>query len=292
MGRISFFLSEAFRSLWRNYFMTIAAVVTVFLSMFLLGVVMVFVYNINAVLKDVEEKVEITIYLKDTATTDEIEAMRVEIVALPEVKEVQFIDKDEALKRLKEDLKDHEELLKDLPANPLPASFEVSLKDPELAGGVAAKFEGRPIVDEVRYGKEIAERIFKVTSVIRNISAVFVVLLGVVSVLLISNTIRLSIYARRREVEIMKLVGATNWFIRWPFIIEGLTVGLVGAVAALVLVVVGTGFVMDRIRENLVFLTVPFDAVSTVQVTVVILAVGAVIGALGSGLGLRRFLNV
>ena len=292
MGKISFFLTEAFRSLWRNYFMTIAAVVTVFLSMFLLGVVMVFVYNINAVLEDVEQKVEITIYLKDAATAEEIEALRQEIVELPEVKEVQFIDKDEALKRLKEDLKEHEELLKDLPANPLPASFEVSLKDPELAGGVAAKFEGRTIVDEVRYGKEIAERIFKVTSVIRNISAVFVVLLGGVSILLISNTIRLSIYARRREVEIMKLVGATNWFIRWPFIIEGLTVGLVGAVGALGLVVLGTGFVMDRIRENLVFLTVPFDAVSTVQITIVILGVGAIIGAVGSGLGLRRFLNV
>jgi len=292
MGKIKFFLSEAFRSLWRNYFMTIAAVVTVFLSMFLLGVVMVFVYNINAVLKDVEQKVEITIYLKDSATGDEIEAMRQEIVDLPEVKEVQFIDKDEALKRLKEDLKDHEELLKDLPSNPLPASFEVALKDPKLAGTVAVKFDGRPIVEEVRYGKEIAERIFKVTSVVRNISGVFVLLLGAVSILLISNTIRLSIYARRREVEIMKLVGATNWFIRWPFIIEGLTVGLLGAASALALVILGTGFVMDRIRENLVFLTVPFDAVSTVQITLVILGVGAVIGAVGSGLGLRRFLNV
>ncbi len=292
MGRIRFFLAEAFRSLWRNYFMTVAAVVTVFLSMFLLGVVMVFVFNINAVLKDVEQKVEITIYLKDSATTDEIEAMRQEIVDQPEVKEVQFIDKDEALKRLKEDLKEHEELLQDLPSNPLPASFEVALKDPELAGTVAAKFEGRPIVEEVRYGKELAERIFKVTSVIRNISAVFVFLLGGVSILLISNTIRLSIYARRREVEIMKLVGATNWFIRWPFIIEGLAVGLAGALAALALVTVGTDFVMDRIRENLVFLTVPFNAVSTVQITLVILGVGAIIGAVGSGLGLRRFLNV
>ncbi|MHB9149394.1 MAG: permease-like cell division protein FtsX [Thermoleophilia bacterium] len=292
MGRIKFFLSEAFRSLWRNYFMTIAAVVTVFLSMFLLGVVMVFVYNINAVLKDVEQKVEITIYLKDSASGDEIEALRQEIVDLPEVKEVQFIDKDEALKRLKEDLKEHEELLQDLPSNPLPASFEVALKDPELAGTVAVKFEGRPIVEEVRYGKELAERIFKVTSVIRNISAVFVLLLGGVSILLISNTIRLSIYARRREVEIMKLVGATNWFIRWPFIIEGLAVGLVGAIAALAFVILGTDFVMDRIRENLMFLTVPFDAVSTVQITLVILGVGAVIGAVGSGLGLRRFLNV
>ena len=292
MGRIKFFLAEALRSLWRNYFMTIAAVVTVFLSMFLLGVVMVFVYNINAVLKDVEQKVEITIYLKDSATTDEIEALRQEIVDLPEVKEVQFIDKDEALKRLKEDLKEHEELLKDLPRNPLPASFEVALKDPELAGTVATTFEGRPIVEEVRYGKELAERIFKVTSVIRNISAVFVLLLGGVSILLISNTIRLSIYARRREVEIMKLVGATNWFIRWPFIIEGLAVGLMGAIAALAFVVLGTDFVMDRIRENLMFLTVPFDAVSTVQITLVILGVGAIIGAVGSGLGLRRFLNV
>lgn len=292
MGKIKFFLGEAFRSLWRNYFMTIAAVVTVFLSMFLLGVVMVFVFNINAVLQDVEQKVEISIFLKDSATFEEVEAMRLELVARPEVKEVQYIDKDEALRRLKEDLKEHEELLNDLPANPLPASLEVSLNDPEQAGIVATAFEGRPIVDEVRYGKEIAERIFRVTSVIRNISAVFVFLLGAVSILLISNTIRLSIYARRREVEIMKLVGATNWFIRWPFIIEGLAVGVVGAAAALVLVILGTGFVMDRIRENLVFLTVPFDAVSSYQLTIALLGVGAIIGAVGSGLGLRRFLNV
>ncbi|MBU2603666.1 MAG: permease-like cell division protein FtsX [Actinobacteria bacterium] len=292
MGRVSFFLTEAFRSLWRNYFMTIAAVVTVFLSMFLLGVVMVFVYNINAVLKDVEQKVEISVYLKDTASADDIEAMQKEIVEMVEVKDSQFISKDEALKRLKEDLKEHEELIKDLPANPLPASFEVSLKNPEEVAVVAQRFEGRPIVDEVRYGKEIAERIFSVTSVIRNISAVFVVLLGAVSILLISNTIRLSIYARRREVEIMKLVGATNWFIRWPFIIEGLTVGLVGAILAVVLVLLGTDFVMDRIRENLVFLTVPYDAVSSLQTALVLLGVGALIGAIGSGLGLRRFLNV
>ncbi len=292
MGRVSFFFGEAFRSLWRNYFMTIAAVVTVFLSMFLLGVVMVFVYNINAVLKDVEQKVEISVYLKDTASADDIETMQNEIVEMVEVKDSQFISKDEALKRLKEDLKEHEELIKDLPANPLPASFEISLKNPEEVALVAQRFEGRPIVDEVRYGKEIAERIFSVTSVIRNISAIFVVLLGAVSILLISNTIRLSIYARRREVEIMKLVGATNWFIRWPFIIEGLTVGLLGAILAVVFVLLGTDFVMDRIRENLVFLTVPYDAVSSLQTGLVLLGVGALIGAAGSGLGLRRFLNV
>jgi cell division transport system permease protein len=292
MGRISFFLREAFGSLRRNYFMTIAALVTVFLSMSVLGVVMVFAYNIDAVLRDVEQKVEISVFLKDSTTAEEIEATQREIVGWAEVKESMFVSKDDALKRLREDLKDHPEVLESLTGNPLPASFEVSLKNPEAVEAVAARFQGRPFVEEVRYGKEIAERIFRVTSVIRNVLLVFIVLLAGVSVLLISNTIRLSIYARRREVEIMKLVGATNWFIRWPFVIEGLTVGLVGAVAAVAVVLVGTEFVIGRIRENLMFLTVPFDAVAPLQLAAVLLGVGAVIGALGSGLGLRRFLNV
>jgi cell division transport system permease protein len=292
MGRINFFLREAFGSLRRNYFMTIAALVTVFLSMSVLGVVMVFAYNIDAVLRDVEQKVEISIFLKDTTTAEEIENTQREIVGWSEVKESAFVSKEDALTRLREDLKEHPEVLESLTGNPLPASFEVSLKNPEAVEEVALRFQGRPFVEEVRYGKEIAERIFRVTSVIRNVLVVFIVLLGGVSVLLISNTIRLSIYARRREVEIMKLVGATNWFIRWPFVIEGLTVGMVGAVAAVAVVLVGTEFVIGRIRENLMFLTVPFDAVSPVQLAAVLLAVGAVIGALGSGLGLRRFLNV
>ena len=121
---------------------------------------------------------------------------------------------------------------------------------------------------------------------------IFIVLLGIVAILLISNTIRLSIFARKREVEIMKLVGATNWFIRWPFVIEGMTVGVVGAGAALAIVLLGTDFVIGRIRENLMFLTVPFDAVSPLQLAAVLLGVGILIGASGSGLGLRRFLNV
>jgi cell division transport system permease protein len=292
MAKISFFFFEAFRSLRRNYFMTIAAVVTVFLSMAVLGVVIVFAYNIDAVLKDVEQKVEITIFLKDSASPQAIDAMQKEIVGMAQVKDSKFVSKDEALRRLRQDLKDHPEILESLSGNPLPASFEISLKDPKTVDVVAKTFQGRPIVDEVRYGKEIAQRIFRVTSVIRNVLLVFLILLGAVSVLLISNTIRLSIFARRREVEIMKLVGATNWFIRWPFVIEGLAVGLAGAVGALAIVSLGTDFVFGRIRENLMFLTVPFDAVSPLELAVVLLGVGALIGAIGSGLGLRRFLNV
>ena len=116
--------------------------------------------------------------------------------------------------------------------------------------------------------------------------------LGIVAILLISNTIRLSIFARKREVEIMKLVGATNWFIRWPFVIEGVTVGLVGALAAVVVVLLLNSYLLDKVRNSLTFLALPLDAVPYVLVVVILLAVGIVIGAVGSAIGLRRFLRV
>ena len=292
MGKISFFFKEAFGSLRRNYFMTAAALVTVLLSMAVLGVVMVFASSIDGMLSDLKSKVEITVFLKDTASADSIEKLQAQIISWPEVKDSEFVSKEKALERLREEFKDHPEILDSLQSNPLPASFEISLKDPEQVDVVAVRFKGNTNVDEVKYGKEIAERIFSVTSTIRNVMLVFLILLGAVSVLLISNTIRLSIFARRHEVEIMKLVGATNWFIRWPFVIEGVTVGLVGAGLALALVLIGTDFVFDRIRQSLVFMSVPFDLLSPWQLAGVLLLAGVVIGALGSGLGLRRFLNV
>lgn len=294
MGRISFFLKEAFGSLRRNYFMTIAALVTVFLSIVVLGGVLVFVYTTDALLKEVEQKVEITVFLKTDPDPDmsDIEAMQTEILSWPEVKSSMFVSKADALERLREDFKDSPEILEGLTGNPLPASFEIALLDPQSVDIVAARFEGEPIVDEVRYGKEIADKLFSFTSQARNFLLIFIVLLGVVAILLISNTIRLSIFARKREVEIMKLVGATNWFIRWPFIIEGVAVGFGGALAAVVVVLLLNSFLVGQIRESLPFMAIPLDAVPYIFLAVVLLAVGIVIGALGSALGLRRFLKV
>jgi cell division transport system permease protein len=274
MGRISFFFKEAFGSLRRNYFMTIAALVTVFLSIVVLGGVLVFVFLTDALLQEVEKKVEITVYLKTDPdpTADEVTTMQEQINSWAEVKNVTFVTKEQALQRMKEDYADSPEIFESLTSNPLPASFEISLIDPQAVDIVAARFEGDSIVDEVRYGKEIADKLFAFTDQARNFMLIFIVLLGVVSILLISNTIRLSIFARKREVEIMKLVGATNWFIRWPFLIEGITVGLVGAVVAVA--------------------AVPVDAVPYVLVTIILLGVGVVIGAAGSAIGLRRFLKV
>jgi cell division transport system permease protein len=294
MGRISFFLKEAFGSLRRNYFMTIAALVTVFLSIVVLGGVLVFVYTTDALLKEVEQKVEITVYLKTDPdpTQDEIDAMQSEILSWPEVKNSVFVSKQDALERLKEDFKDNPEILEGLTGNPLPASFEVALVDPQSVDEVASRFEEKTIVDEVRYGKEVADKLFSFTSQARNFLLIFIVLLGIVAILLISNTIRLSIFARKREVEIMKLVGATNWFIRWPFVIEGITVGFFGALAAVVVVLLLNSFLVGRIRESMPFMAVPLDAVPYALVTLLLLAVGVVIGAAGSGIGLRRFLKV
>ena len=247
MGRISFFFKEAFGSLRRNYFMTIAALVTVFLSIVVLGGVLVFVYTTDALLKEVEQKVEITVYLKTDPDPSQDPDRR------PADPDPGLVGGEElglreqaggALTRLQEDFKDNPEILEGLTGNPLPASFEISLVDPQAVDKVATRFNGNSIVDEVRYGKEIADKLFTFTSQFRNFLVGFIVLLGIVSVLLISNTIRLSIFARKREVEIMKLVGATNWFIRWPFIIEGVTVGLVGAVFAAVVVLVLNSFLI------------------------------------------------
>ena len=294
MGRISFFLKEAFGSLRRNYFMTIAALVTVFLSIVVLGGVLVFVYTTDALLKEVEQKVEITVYLKTNPdpTQDQIDALQTQIMSWKEVKSSVPVSKAEALNRLKQDFADNPQILEGLTGNPLPASFEISLVDPKQVNVVAARFTGNPIVDQVKYGKEIADKLFAFTSNARNFLLGFIVLLGIVAVLLISNTIRLSIFARKREVEIMKLVGATNWFIRWPFIIEGVTVGLGGAIVAVVVVLVMNSFLVGKVRDSLPFMAVPLNAVPYVGVAAILLAVGVVIGAAGSGIGLRRFLKV
>jgi cell division transport system permease protein len=299
MGKLSFFFKEAFGSLRRNYFMTIAALVTVFLSIVVLGLVLVFVFTTNELLAGVEKKVEINVFFKtdpDPAPDDMI-AFQTEITGWTDVvASCTFVSKEEGLEQMKEDFKDNPGIIENLTRNPLPNKLEVALADPLLVESVAARIEAldpeRETLDEVRFGEDTAEKLFAFTSQARNIMVGFIVLLGIVAVLLISNTIRLSIFARRREVEIMKLVGATNWFIRWPFVIEGISVGLVGAAAAAATVLVANSYSVERLRDLMPFLGLPLDAVPTALVILVLLGVGVFIGAIGSALGLRRLLKI
>lgn len=294
MGRISFFLKEALGSLRRNYFMTIAALVTVFLSIVVLGGVLVFSFTADALLQEFEQKVQVTVYLTKAseATPDTVTKLQTEINTWSEVKSVKFVSAADALAIMKQKYSKYPEMWQAVRGNPFPASFQITLKDPKTAEAVAAKFKGNPIVDEVKYGEEYAKQLFRVISNAEKFLIIFIALLGIVAVLLISNTIRLSIFARKREVEIMKLVGATNWFIRWPFLIEGVFVGLVGAVVATAVVLVVNNLLVNWLQNSLPFMSIPLNAVPYAAVIGILVAVGIVIGAVGSGLGLRRFLKV
>jgi len=304
MGKLSFFFGEAFGSLRRNYFMTIAALVTVFLSVFVLGLTLILVYTADEVMENVEDELVISVYFNrdPDPTTEEMTALQNEILQWPEVRECDFISKQEGLEELKTSLEDSPALFESLVKNPLPHKLEVRLVDPLTWEDVAQRIEttaseglldndpetgeGGVVIDE-----DVAQKLSAVTSNVRNIMVGFIALLGIIAVVLISNTIRLSIFARKREVEIMKLVGATNWFIRWPFVIEGVSVGLVGAGFATAVLLPLNAFAVGKLEQVMSFLVVP-DAVPNLTVALILLGVGVSIGAIGAGLGLRRLLKV
>ncbi len=295
-----FYLSEAVNSLLRNWVMSVAAVVTVLVSMFVLGLGLILFFNFQDAISDLRSKLEIEVFIKNTATQEEIDALGEEIRAMPEVKSVYFVSKEEALETLRESLEGNEDILDALSGNPLPPSYQITLEDPEQIEEVASRFFDNPVVDNtpgkdppdgVKYGGETSDRVLRVTTIFMIGGSGFVVLLTIASILLISNTIRLSIFARRREVEIMRLVGATNWFIRWPFVMEGVISGVVGATAAALLVLVANHFLIESVVEKMPFLF-NATAVPTFTLTIAIIGGGALLGAIGSTLALRRFLKI
>ena len=297
--RFRFFFSEALDSLVRNWVMSVAAVVTVLVSMFVLGVGLILFFNLQHAISDLRNKLEIEVFIKNTASPDEIDQFGDEIRTMPEVKEVTFISKEEALERLRRSLKGHEDVLDALSGNPLPPSYEILLRDPEKIEMVATRFFDNPVVDNspgthdgVKYGGETSERVLKVTTFFLIGGAGFVALLAVASVLLISNTIRLSIFARRREVEIMRLVGATSWFIRWPFVMEGVATGMMGATGAAILVIMANKFFIANVVDKMPFLPFSAEAIPLFWLVVFVIGGGTLLGSVGSGLALRRFLKI
>jgi cell division transport system permease protein len=290
--RFSWFLKEAVTSLRRNWVMSIAAIVTVALSLFVVGLFFYAAITLNDLIGKYEKEVVIKVFLKDSADPVDVQKLQDEIVSWTEVEAVQYISKEEALERFKQQFGNRPELIENLPGNPLPASFEVRLKDPKLVETVAARFNGKQVVDQVDYGKDIVEKLFTAVSIVRYVGAFFVLLLTFVSMVLIVLTIRLAIYARRQEVAIMRLVGASNWFIRLPFVIEGCLQGILGAAIASGGIYLLKVSFFDQIRTQVQWLPLSMDPVMFWQITGGLLLGGLAIGALGSGIALRRFLKV
>jgi cell division transport system permease protein len=288
-------VSEALQSIRTNLSTTVAATMTVLIGMFLLGLLIALGTWVLAWSDQAKERLLVKVYFctpitcaqGKEATAPQIEAVRSRLLAMPEVKSVEFVSKAQALEIMK---KETPELVEGLSTNPLPASLEVTPRRGEDVSTIARRLERASFtgVEKVNYGKKVAERILDVATVISSIFLVAVIVLVAASTLLIANTIRLSIFARRREIEVMKLVGASNWFVRGPFMIEGLLCGLAGSTAAVLLLFLAKEVASGRIDLD-------EDGVGAIAFgwnAVILLTVGLLLGALGSGLTLRRFLRV
>jgi cell division transport system permease protein len=303
VGRVFFFIAEALRALRRSAAPSLAAIVTVVLTTLLLGVFIPVIKASSTTNENVRSQLALRVFLTTDASKRQGLVVRKKIDAIPHVARTEYITKPEALDVLREDVGNGplRKGLGQLKGNPLPPSINVYPDDPDnldsiQAAVVAPGPTGRPrpispAIDDISNSRQLAGEIRTVTNAVKIILLVVAVLLLVVSLMLVANTIRLSIYARRREIEVMKLVGATNWFIRWPFVLEGLIVGLFGAALAVGILWVGKLTIIDPLAQNFVLID-DFSTIGFVPLIVTLMAAAIVVSALGSGVTLRRFLRV
>ncbi len=288
-----YFVKETLLSLKRNGLMSFASVTTVALSLLILGMFLVMVLNLNNMASALESQVQISVYLKDNLSDVEMREVGTRITKLPGVTQVNFVSKDEALERFKERLGEQQGILSALgETNPLPNAFEVKVDKPERVKPMAdaiGQFKG---VENTKFGQEVVEQLFTLTKMVRIFGLVLIVFLALAALFIISNTIRLTVFARRKEIGIMKYVGATDWFIRWPFLLEGMVLGFGGALIAVLLLNQTYGALIHRVYESLAFLPLIPQYPFITNISFVLLVVGTVIGALGSSISLRRFMKV
>jgi cell division transport system permease protein len=297
--RIGFFIREALRALKRNAVPSFAAVATVLVTVLVLGVFIPVVQATTGAANKVRSRVIADVYLKAGATQADVDRVRQLIqTKAPGVKTLQFVSKEQAYREERSRNKEAYDLLG---ANPLPDLFRVTPVDPDgiakirdalappAPGGGRSTID--PAIDEVRNREEDTNKILSVTKAVKLTMAMLAVLLAIASVLLIANTIRLSLYARRREVEVMKLVGATDWFIRWPFMLEGVLVGALGGLLAVLLLGVVKVAVVDPLQADFALMAAP-DTMNFGLLVAVLLGASVAVSAAGSGISLRRFLRV
>ncbi len=288
-----YFIQEVFRSLRRNNWMTFASIGTVTVSLFVLGVFLILVLNMNRMAGMLESQVQISVYLEDHLTDREKRQLAYDIESLQGIDTVKYVDRDEAKERLKERLGDQKYLLDALSEdNPLPDAFEVTVTTPAVVESAAGAIASMAGVEEAKYGQDVIEHLFAITRLMRVFGLVLMVLLGAATLFIISNTIRLTVFARRKEIAIMKYVGATDWFIRWPFLLEGIVLGCIGGIIAAVALRSFYAAMAAKIYSTLAFFPLLPQYPFMNYVTLSIVASGIVIGAIGSLISLKRFLKV
>ena len=302
MVRTRYFFSETFTSLKRNFFMGFTAITTVAITLFIVGFFAIIVYDIQGIMSSIKSQVELRVYLKDNISEELKGYIEQEIISWEETESVEYVSRDLALERFKKQM-EGSNILKEIEGNPLPASFDITLNNPEKIDQVELRFyekDGNFIegVDDVIYERKVVKPLFSITAIIGTIAFLIIIVLLLAAIVLIFNTIRLSIYARRKEIEVMKLVGATNWFVRIPFLFEGFFEGFAGSIISIILLyfignfllIKGERAIVDimRIKE----LAIVGSGNVMLYVYVGVLVLGGLIGILSSIIALRRYVKV
>ena len=302
---VGYFVKESLVSFKRNWVMSLGAIITIYLSLLIVGVSVGSGYIIEQIVSGVEQKFSIRVFLSDNAAPESVTAIEAELAADPRVLTLTHTTKEMALEEfIATTLEDSPEIVESLPGNPLPASIDLDLKNPsEDVLAVVEDIKAHPLFASVaespddpeksiQYGQEIVGQLLALTKMIRTVGAVFIGLLGFISLIFINNSIRLAIYARRKEIGIMRLVGASNWFIRTPFLMEGVIQSLVGAFLAIGTLAIVWVYLLPRAREVLGFLRFELPLSAAASISLILIASGIIVGLIGSGLALRRYLKV
>jgi cell division transport system permease protein len=286
---------ESVKSLGRNAWMTFASISAVTVTLLLVGAFLVIMMNLNNIASTIENDVEIRVHIDMAAKKEDQETLRKQIESIPEVSSVTFSSKEKELNQLIKSFGEEGKVFKLFEQNnPLYDVFVVKTEKPTDIVKVAKEIEKFPYAYKVKYGQGQVEKLFKVVKISRNIGLALIIGLVFTAMFLISNTIKITIFARRREIEIMKLVGATNWFIRWPFFLEGLWLGLLGAILPITVVLSSYNFLYDQLQpklQNTFVQLLPFNPFA-LQVAAVLVLIGALIGIWGSMMSVRKFLKV
>jgi cell division transport system permease protein len=302
MRSFAYFLREALTNSRKNFSTTLGAMVTIFLSLLVIGVFMVASLVIDQLVKSVEDQVSIQIFIHDGAVGSDVQSLEEFMLSIPEVKEVTYVSKDEALELFKEQ-STSSGIAEQLDGNPLPAKFEVTLNTPEKIEQVVEQIKANSYFlniaadpetpnESINYGQEVVDKLFGIADVIRIVCIALVLLLVFVALIFINNTIRLAILARRKEIAIMRLVGASNGFIRGPFLMEGVLQALVGAGLAIGSISLICNYVFKAIHNSIAWLPLDIETLSLWLIYLVLLGVGLVIGLFGSLWAMRRYLKV
>lgn len=287
-----YYFREAFHSILRNSWLSVASIGVVAVSLLILGSSLLLVLNANNIADNLESSVEISVFLKDETTPEEVEELEDTLGALPGVAELKFVSKQEALEEMQDNFGEQKDVLAGLEEkNPLPDTFRVKTQTVEQVVPLAREMAVYPQVDQVRYGQGVVEKLLDLSRWVRTAGLVTMVLLAIAAIFLIATTIRLSVFARRKEIGIMKFLGATNWFVRFPFLLEGMFLGLAGALLAVGAVYYGYLSLIRNIQISLPFMQLVTDRSLLMPMLEGLLVLGLAFGAMGSLISLRKFLN-